>query len=89
MFLQCQRYQDLARITGSKGKGNVASALRMSTSVTAFGKIYSTPISMNREDVATLRTFAVNEDQGDAEEEGVEGDANVEYAAQTEEVLYA
>ena len=77
-------------MTAIQAKGDVASALRIAASATAYGKNqhYSQRYEPSRRRYPA--NVAVDDDQqGDAEEEGDEGDADAEYEEQEEEVLYA
>ena len=88
MFCQGLRDQDGARMTVIQAKGELASVLRIGTLATAFGKKqqYAQRYEPSRRRYPA--NDAVHDDQGDAEEEGHEGDAEWEYE-QDDEGFYA
>ena len=89
MFCQGLRDEEIARKTAIQAKGDVASALRIAASAKAFGKYqhYSQRHEPSRRRYRA--NVAIDDEQGDAEEEGYECDADADYEEQDEELLYA
>ena len=90
MFCQGRRDQDVARMTAVQSKGDVASALRIAASATAYTKEQRYPqrYDPNRRRYPT--NVAVDtEQEGDAEEDGDFDDADMDYDEGEEEVFYA
>ena len=88
ILFQGLRDKEVARKTANQAKGDVASALRIATSATAFGKNQH---YFQRYEPSRRRyhaNVAVDEQQGDADE-GDEGDTDAEYQEQDDDVLYA
>ena len=80
IFSQGLRDQDVARMTALQAKGDVASALRIAASTTAYGKEqrYSQRYEPSRRRYPA--NVAVADDpQADVDVEGEEGDADAEY----------
>ena len=90
MFCQGLRDQDVARMTAINAKGEVATALHIAASATAYGKEqrYAQRYDPNRRRYPGY--VAVNDDpKADDDVEGDEGDADADYEEAEEEVLYA
>ena len=90
MFCQGLYDQEIARMTAVQSNGDVASALRIAASGTAYSREqrYSQRYDPNRRRYAT--NVAVDtEQQGDADDEGDDGDADLDYDEGEEEVFYA